>query len=85
MEKLEKAIDDYEFEDGSIDHLENDIRIAVMNLAWGGGEQAYRFNQIGAIYTALEQILECRVEMKHAFNRVVEMVPEDTVEAKEES
>lgn len=85
MEELEKAINDYEFEDGSIDCLENDIRVAVMNLAWGGGGQTYRFNQIGAIYTALEQILESRVEMKHDFERVVDMVPEDTVEAKEES
>ena len=85
MEKLEKAINDYEFEDGSIDCLENDIRVAVMNLARGDGGQTYRFNQIGAIYTALEQNLECRVEMKRAFDRVVDMVPENTVEAKEES
>lgn len=84
MEELEKAISDYEFEDGSIDHIANEIREAVMGLAWGGGGQAYRFNQIGAIYTALEQIIECRTEMKFAFNRVVELVP-DTTEAKEES
>lgn len=85
MEKLEKAINDYEFEDGLFDCLENDIRMAVMNLARIDCGQVYRFNQIGAIYTALEQIFECRVEMKHAFDCVVDMVPEDTVEAKEES
>lgn len=84
---LEKLIDDYEFHDDTIDTLADDIRTAVMRLARINGGEAFRFNQIGLIYTALGELLAARAEMKYAFDKVVDMFQDDssTNDTKEES
>ena len=86
-DKLEQLIDDYEFHDDTIDTLADDIRTAVMRLARINGGEAFRFNQIGLIYTALGELLDARAEMKYTFDKVIELFPDEsnTNDAKEES
>ena len=86
-DKLEQLIDDYEFHDDTIDTLADDIRTAVMRLARINGGEAFRFNQIGLIYTALGELLDARAEMKYTFDKVVELIPDEsnTNDAGEES
>lgn len=74
---LEQLIDDYEFHDDTIDTLADDIRTAVMRLARINGGEAFRFNQIGLIYTALGELLDARAEMKYTFDKVIELFPDD--------
>lgn len=74
---ISELIDEYEFEDDTIGTLADDIRTAVMRLAFGSGPETYRFNQIGAIYTALGELLDARAEMKFTFNQVVDLVSEN--------
>lgn len=76
--KLEQLIDDYEFNDDTIDTLADDIRTAVMKLATINGTEAYRFNQIGLIYTALGELLDARAEMKYTFDQVVKLFPDES-------
>lgn len=86
-DKLEQLIDDYEFNDDTIDTLADDIRTAVMRLARINGGEAFRFNQIGLIYTALGELFAARAEMKYTFDKVVDMFQDDssTNDAEEES
>lgn len=86
-DKLEQLIDDYEFHDDTIDTLADDIRTAVMRLARINGGEAFRFNQIGLIYTALGELLDARAEMKYTFDQVVKLFPDEsnTNNAAEES
>lgn len=86
-DKLEQLIDDYEFHDDTIDTLADDIRTAVMRLARISGGEAFRFNQIGLIYTALGELLDARAEMKYTFDKVIELFPDEsnTNDAGEES
>lgn len=77
-DKLEQLIDDYEFHDDTIDALADDIRMAVMKLATINGSEAYRFNQIGLIYTALGELIDARAEMKYTFDQVVKLFPDES-------
>ena len=77
-DKLEQLIDDYEFHDDTIDTLADDIRTAVMRLARINGGEAFRFNQIGLIYTALGELLDARAEMKYTFDKVIELIPDES-------
>ena len=86
-DKLEQLIDDYEFHYDTIDVLADDIRAAVMRLARINGGEAFRFNQIGLIYTALGELLDARAEMKYTFDKVINLFPDDssTNDVEEES
>ena len=86
-DKLEQLINDYEFNDDTIDTLADDIRTAVMRRARINGGEAFRFNQIGLIYTALGELLDARAEMKYTFDKVIELFPSEsnTNDAGEES
>ena len=73
MDILDDLIEDYESNDNCIDTNMDDIRRAVMKIAVGHGSELYCFNQLGSIYTALNEILEARAEMRHTLNKIVDL------------
>lgn len=87
MDILDELIEDYESNDNCIDTNMDNIRKAVMNIAAGHCGDIYRFNQLGSIYMALNEILDARAEMQHILDKIVDLVPDtsNTNNAKEES